>query len=742
MTFPLVSGSMKSFEEVGLPDKTGLRSLFANRITGISSQLKSSLAGGGQATLVSNGLLLGAGGRRALSLFGSLCERALLTGVLATTGANLQAAVTFTNLYNFADSPSGDYPSSALIQGSDSNFYGTTSSGGTNGGWGTFFEISASGAFSNLYSFSGGTDGGNPSGIIQDSDGNFYGTASYGGGTNDAGTVFEVTANGAFTTLYSFSGGLYSSDGGGDGGQPLGLIEGSNGNFYGLTEYGGTNGGFGTVFEITACHTFISLYSFSGGDGGYPSGLIEGSDGNLYGTTLQGTIFEIDTNGVFNNLYPVGGEPFGIIEGSDGNFYGTTAYGGANQSGSVFESDTSEVLTNLYSFSGYDDGGEPQARLVEGIDGNFYGTTPYGGTNGGFGTVFEISPSGTFTSLYSFGGADDGGDPQTALVQGGDGNLYGSTYDGGKNNGGTLFKISLSGVFTNLYSFAGSIGRNPDGGLAQGSDGNFYGTTPYGGTNNGGWGTVFEISTNGAFTSLYSFTGGNDGATPYAGLVAGTDGNLYGTTEDGGTIGYGTVFKISPSGLFTNLHSFNGGDDGRFPRTELMLGSDGNFFGTTMLGGTNIGYGYGTVFEISPSGAFTNLYDFMNISNGANLTALVQGGDGNFYGTASTGGGTNDAGTVFRIDTNRVLSILHTFTGSPDGGSPSGLVQGSDGNFYGTTAYGGTNIGSGYGDGTVFKLCTNGLLTTLHSFNFDDGAYPCGLLQANDGNFYGITSES
>jgi len=298
-----------------------------------------------------------------------------------------------------------------------------------------------------------------------------------------------------------------------------------------------------------------------------------------------------------------------------------------------------------------------------------------------------------------------------------------------------------SAVFTSLYSFTGGTdGAKPFAGLVQGSDGYFYGTTYYGGTQPGtnGNGTVFKISSNGALTSLYSFTGGNDGSEPYAGLVQGSDGNFYGTTYGGGTNSAGAVFKISATGALTSLYSFTGGIDGGFPFAGLVQGSDGNFYGTTYGGGaygSGIG-GYGTVFQISANGALTSLYSFTGGTDGAGPNGLVQGSDGNFYGTTGSGG-TSGNGTVFKISTTGALTSLYSFTGGNDGGIPAAaLVQGSDGNFYGTTSTNGTHTNYG----TVFKIRTNGALTSLYSFTGgNDGAYPNGLVQGSDGNFYGTT---
>ncbi len=365
-----------------------------------------------------------------------------------------------------------------------------------------------------------------------------------------------------------------------------------------------------------------------------------------------------------------------------------------------------QTETNLYLFPGYlNDGEYPYAGLVQGSDGNFYGTTVNGGPFN-LGTVFRISPSGSETMLYWFAGSsyNDGQNPYAGLVQGSDGNFYGTTWGGGTHGNGTVFRISPGGSYTNLYSFVGDFndGAAPYAGLVQGSDGNFYGTTWWGGPFN--LGTVFRISPSGSETNLHSFVGyPNDGEYPYAGLVQGSDGNFYGTTWEGGADNEGTVFRISPSGTYTSLYSFGiTPNDGESPKARLVQGSDGNFYGTTYSGGTVL-CNCGTVFRISPSGSETNLHSFVGYPNdgAAPYAGLVQGGDGNFYGTTYNGGPFN-LGTVFRISPSGSETMLYWFasSSSSDGYYPhAGLVQGSDGNFYGTTSSGGT-----YGQGTVFRL--------------------------------------
>jgi uncharacterized repeat protein (TIGR03803 family) len=384
----------------------------------------------------------------------------------------------------------------------------------------------------------------------------------------------------------------------------------------------------------------------------------------------------LETNGVaLDGAVPLAG----LVQGNDGDFYGTTGGGGTNNCGTIFKISTNGTLTSLYSFVvTNDDGYSPYAGLVQGRDGNFYGTTVNGGNTNfnsypgsfGYGTVFKVTKNGTLTSLYSFGGTNDGTFPFAGLVQGNDGDFYGTTMGGGKTvpntnySYGTVFKITTNGVLTGLYYFTGTNdGAYPQAGLVQGSDGNFYGTTYLGGTNN--WGTVFKISTNGALTSLYSFgsitdASGEllDGIEVAAGLVEGKDGDFYGTTTGGGTNGYGTIFKINTNGRLTTLHSFGsifGSIDGANPVAGLVQGSDGNFYGTTEEGGTYNSNNSGTVFEIDTNGAFTTLYSFDgDIGDGSNGGAnpeagLVQGNDGNFYGTTS-GGGTNYLGTVFCLN--------------------------------------------------------------------------------------------
>jgi uncharacterized repeat protein (TIGR03803 family) len=354
-----------------------------------------------------------------------------------------------------------------------------------------------------------------------------------------------------------------------------------------------------------------------------------------------------------------------------------------------------QTLTTLYSFCAQincPDGMTPYAPVVQATDGNFYGTTSVGGAHQ-IGTVFQITPAGALTTLHSFGSGGDGSVPYGGVVEGSDGNFYGTTQAQGTSGRGTVFNITSAGVLTTIHNFNGADGSNAYGQLVQGSDGNFYGTTSTGGTANGG--TVFKITPSETLTTLYSFCqqlACADGLSPYAGLVAGTDGNFYGTTLGGGAQGSnGTVFKITPSGVLTTLHSFDN-SDGAFPYSPLVQGSDGNFYGTVSGGGPQ---NSGAIFKITPAGDFTTLHFFVPGSDGYGPKGgLVQASDGNFYGLTSA-----DTGTIFKITPGGSFTVLFRFNFS-DGGFPySGMIQATDGNLYGTTSSGGQ-----YSEGTVFRF--------------------------------------
>jgi uncharacterized repeat protein (TIGR03803 family) len=387
---------------------------------------------------------------------------------------------------------------------------------------------------------------------------------------------------------------------------------------------------------------------------------------------------------------------------------------------------TFNTLVNFDGPNGY----FPSSVLTQGADGNFYGTTQWGGTNNcelGCGTIFKMTSTGTLTTLHNFCSqlnCADGSAPMAPLMQVPTGDFYGTT---SSNGVGTVFKMTSTGTLTTLYTFCAladcADGAYPSGALTL-AGGNLYGTTRYGAQNpecNVGTvscGTIFKINSSGILTTLYNFCaldGCPDGYTPMGGLISSANGNLYGVTAFGGNINYlcqstcGTVFEINPAGKLTTLHSFDI-TDGYQPTSGLIQGKSGDFYGETFQGGSGgcglsgFSVGCGTIFKITAKGALTTLYNFLGGSDGGYPQGpLVQGTDGNFYGTTQVGG-TWNAGTVFEITPEGVLTTLYAFCGGVCGWYPeAGLFQATDGNFYGTTTGGGSGTQR---DGTVFSLAT------------------------------------
>ncbi|MGB8889368.1 MAG: choice-of-anchor tandem repeat GloVer-containing protein [Candidatus Korobacteraceae bacterium] len=354
-----------------------------------------------------------------------------------------------------------------------------------------------------------------------------------------------------------------------------------------------------------------------------------------------------------------------------------------------------ETFNIIHTFVG-GDGVHSVTGLVQAADGSLYGTTAEGGGHNG-GTVFKIS-GGTLTTLYNFcsqSGCADGLTPKGGLVKASDGTFYGTTAEGGADNYGTIFHITPTGTFSTVYSFNSTMGANPSGGLILASDGELYGTTRNGGLGNRG--VVFKVTTSGTPTRLHSFctqSGCADGLDPRGGLVQGFDGTIYGTTYGGGTSRRGTVFKIPPGGSLSTLYNFDS-THGAYPEAGLALANDGNLYGTTSEGGASH---RGTIFVITTAGALTRLFSF-DLTHGANPeAALMQASDGNLYGTTS-GGGEHDRGTIFQSSLGGGVTTLYSFDWTTGASPQSELWQGMDGNFYGTTFGGGA-----HDFGLVFSL--------------------------------------
>jgi len=360
-----------------------------------------------------------------------------------------------------------------------------------------------------------------------------------------------------------------------------------------------------------------------------------------------------------------------------------------------------QVFETLVTFTGRN--GQQATVPVQGLDGELYATGQFGGTNG-WGTAFKTTLTGDLTTLDNFcEQCAVGGEPEYGgLMLAFDGSFYGATMTGGTGNDGTIFRLRAEGTLTTLYNFGASGGpilMNPR--LVQVSNGNFYAASPYGGQS-----------------------------------CLSTDSTC------------GTVFKMTPSATVTTVYNFcsqiNGLNclDGQHP-SSLLLGRNGRLYGTTSGGGTFQG---GTVFEISRAGALKTLYNFCsqtNCADGANPDSIIQGADGNFYGATSLGGNDNN-GTLFKLTPDGALTTLYTFcsrTQCNDGATPGPLMQASDGNLYGFTVSGGDPKCMAGGCGTIFELSRAGKFFVLHTFSHTDGALPNGLMQDTNGNFYGTTDE-
>jgi uncharacterized repeat protein (TIGR03803 family) len=357
-----------------------------------------------------------------------------------------------------------------------------------------------------------------------------------------------------------------------------------------------------------------------------------------------------------------------------------------------------QTFTVLHTFTGPPDGAYPVSGLVRDETGSFYGTTAGGGTSNA-GTVFQLRLS-TFARvsvLHSFTETeDDGQSPFAPLAEDGHGNFYGTTPDGGAFGSGTVFKMDKTGKENVLYSFAGALdGAFPYAGLVLDKRGNLYGATQSGGSG-ASYGTIFKVDGTGNQSVLYTFSGGAAGEYPFAGLVL-SKGRLYGTTAGDGASIYGTLFRLTKSGRETLLHTFAGRPDGAFPIATLVRDPAGNLYGTTQQGGI---LNSGTIFKLDTTGGFTVVYNFVGTPDGKwPYAGLVRDEGGNFYGTTALGGAF-DSGTIFKLDTTGNVTVLYSFTGGADGAFPRGsLVRDTAGTLYGTASNGGA---SSYG--TIFKL--------------------------------------
>jgi len=681
---------------------------------------------------------------------------------------------------------------------------------------------SAQFAYQRIVSLGDATDSGSTplSSLISGPDGTLYGTTYYGGVSN-AGTIFKLNKDGSgYQPLYHFKGSP------GDAQYPYGpLAMGTNGVLFGTTEFGGSNS-VGALFMMKSDgNGYRVLVHFGGSPGAYPRGqLILGDDGSLYGTTRSGgtsgggTIYKIRHDGsgfqvVYNLAAPAmtgWDQRSWLLRASDGRFYGTCFSGGTDGHGTVFRiNQDGSDFTTIYNFKGtnFADGAGPHAPLIEGKDGFLYGTTQNGGLPSpflgtderGWGTVFKIRKDGSdYRVLHlmdadhgepavNYGGVVEGDDgamygtslgsssagfpgavyrleadgsnfsvvqwfgvspsdpagPRSSLLKAGAGTFYGTTESGGTPaNHGAVFTIHEDGSgFNTLHAFLAlkSFERLPRSGVLKGSDGAWYGTTEAGGTSNAG--TIFVLNTNGSgFRVLLAFgSTASDGKIPN-GLIESSDGFFYGTTQSGGTNGFGTIFKVQKdANNYRLLHHFGSTGDGRSPFGALLEGSDGSFYGCTYVGGT---LNRGTIFKIDRDGdGYQVLRSFGSSPDGGGSQCALIESQGILYGTTSSGGA-GGRGRIFRINKDGSgYGAVRDFAASPDGQGPrTGLFAGSDGMIYGTTPLGGSNA-----LGTLFRVAPDGGgYLVLHSFTGanGDGATPKGtVLEGADGFMYGLTSQ-
>lgn len=610
---------------------------------------------------------------------------------------------------------------------------GLTSNGGINGK-GTAFQINTNG--NNFSIINGFTDWGNtPHGsLFKDTDGNFYGMTS-SGGTNNYGTIFKMTPAGEITILRQL---VYATDGG----YPYGeLIKGADGYLYGLTAAGGTNT-YGTIFKISTSGDFTVIRHLAYADGANPHGhLTLASDGNFYGITYSGgstgagAIFKLTPGGAFSVIHSMvkateGANSYAsLTEGGDGNLYGTCYGGGQYGFGTIFKVTKAGVLTVLRHLYSTTDGTYPQSDLLKAKDGFLYGTCYGGGPYGG-GTIFKVSNKGAYTVLKNLSVGADGGYPYGGIMQYNDTSFYGITRSGGPKSGGTIYRLTTTGKYTIIHALDyNNEGSSSSSVPAKGNDGNLYAMASAGGLLN--YGIIFKTTTAGDFTILNTFNGSVQGNSPYGSFIKGKDSAYYCMANAGGAYGHGSIVKIC-GGTATVFHSFNKATEGGFPKGSLLLASDGNFYGMTSTGGTKA---YGTIFKITSAGVFTVIHDFITSTEGGSPAgSLIQARDGFLYGM-TTGGGAGNAGTIFKLKTSGSnFTVVKSFVFATDGGSPQGsLLQANDSNFYGMTS----------NSGRIFKLTPTGVYTNLHTFNSSyEGYNPMGsLIQGKDGYLYGTCSD-
>lgn len=671
----------------------------------------------------------------------------------------LTPAGVLTTLYSFSGAD-GSGPTAALVEGADLALYGTAAGGGANR-FGVAFKVTVAGVFTKLTDFTGATGaarGSVPHALVRHADGNFYGVTQ-AGGSGGAGTVFQMTATGAVTTLVDFTG----NSGARPGSEPLGPLAISGTRLYGVTQRGGA-AGLGVIFEVSTTGSWRSLGEFSGAAGtragaNPAGGLLLNTDGALYGTAEFGgtngfgTCFKITTavSPVYTVLRdfadPTGSQPCGtLVRGADGLLYGATANGGTSGWGTVFKittTGTHSPLANFTGESGTAPGSAMRGGLAMGADSLIYGITSSGGP-GNLGAAFKITGTGAFASVASLS-LVNGWTPSGAPVAAG-ANLLFPMAAGGAAGGGNLMSVATNGTITVAATLGGTLGSTPDGALRS-VGANFYGVTANGGASSRGTMFRYTPGTGAVLVAAFTTSAGSLAEGP---PVLGADGLSYGIGREGGASSRGAIYKITTTGTRTRIVSFTGtagAAPGAKPRGPLVLAGDGNFYGLTEEGGAA---NTGVIFRLTAAGAYSAVSAFAATGPRSPQGGFVLGNDGFLYATTSAGGA-GDFGALIRFaPATGTWEMIGEFTGPAPGELPAGeLSVGGDGSIYGMTLLGGAAD-----EGVIFRHSALRGMEKLVDFTGIGGAAPGsaggadsaglihtgGLAFGSDGLLYGVAA--
>ncbi len=671
---------------------------------------------------------------------GSLQSLAMFFAIAATTNAcQAESAYFFELIHEFEQS--GEQPSSPLVKHSNGNYYGTTSSGGTFD-QGTVYRLTPQDTIETLYSFRG-IDGAVPNGVLAEGQtGDLYGSASQGG-TEGFGVLFKISPSGEFEKLVDFTG----QAGPAIGSVPDSLVFHSDGNFYGIAKSGGSSAN-GVFFQLSPNGSFTHLFSFTGASGshpgGEPTGHLRSSGEFIYGVTRVGgaddfgTIYSYSTSGQFKLLSSFNGvdgrHPAGGLTESNGLMYGTTEFGGDNDVGVIYSIDeqSGNAHETIHHFSDAT-GSQPRGPMAAQLDGALRGTTSRGGANG-WGGAFSLSPDYTYNPTFDFTGefgAFPGASAKGGLALASDGSVVGTTSAGGPGQRGVAFRIAAD-QFELIDDFSNPEGWSPSGAPVPDSEGNLLFPLAEGGVH--GLGAVGRIAPDGTYSTATSFTP-NSGGGP-VGAFIGKGSDLIAVTTLGGSLGRGSIAIVRPNGQIAGLVDFTSAA-GELLSGPLFERSNGELIGTAEIGGlANLGVAY----RVDNQDLLSRLFSFSGTS-GTRLGSepqnpLTEDSNGVLYGLTRSGGA-SDQGTLYRINPDGSSTVLHSFEETGPHFPQGGLARASNGKFYGTTSSGGTN-----GDGVIFEFDPAlDQLTSIINLSDLGASLPQGNVTLGaDGLLYGLTT--